>query len=310
MQTPWPWHPITSSNTPPITIESLLRNPTYKEKNILEKLLMHQLQKDRQRLLTNIDHTLSAQDQTWVEKAYHDYTVAQQPIEYILGKVTFWGQDFKVTPATLIPRPETEYMIEAVRERLHTVNQAPVLIDLGTGCGVLWLSTLMQTPIPLKHAFLTDYAQNALLIAQENEKTYHASIMQRNPWLSLHRLHADLLDHATLQQNLPKLSKNESLLIVANLPYIPEAVFEEQVEPRVKQREPKMAFVGGDDGLDLYRKTLDQLLDLSLPNTTTLFLEMMTRQWTILREEYPTLLRSEVKTFHMNIRIIKCHLQR
>jgi release factor glutamine methyltransferase len=299
-----------SSDRTPTTVEQLLRNPTYKEKNILEKLLIYKLKVTREDLISHIERPITTQDQDWIDRAYQDYTQAHQPIEYIVWHCTFGWYQFKVTPATLIPRPETEYMIEAVRERLTTTRQAPILIDLGTWCGVLGLSTLLHAPQPLTEIFLTDVANDALAVAQQNATTYHDLITQRHPDLSMHRLHADLLDHPFLIQTLTNHTNPKHLLIVANLPYIPDAVFEEQVEPRVKKREPKMAFVWGDDWLDLYRRTLDQLIQASPAATVTLFLEMMTRQVDLLRAAYHSCTRSEVKTFHMNIRIVKCEMRK
>ncbi len=66
------------------------------------------------------------------------------PLEYIVGKVTFLGNDFVVNKHTLIPRPETEYMIEAINEFVQTPDV--VLLDVGTGCGVLGLSVLLHNP--------------------------------------------------------------------------------------------------------------------------------------------------------------------
>jgi methylase of polypeptide subunit release factors len=111
-----------------------------------------------------------------------------------------------------------------------------------------------------------------------------------------------------------------SCIIVANLPYIPEQLFEDNVEDNVKLREPKPAFVGGEDGLDWYREMLGQIMvirkrksetgtDYLLPDTgyLCLFLEMMTRQVEILVREFNEHFSfEEVATFHMNIRIVKC----
>jgi methylase of polypeptide subunit release factors len=93
------------------------------------------------------------------------------------------------------------------------------------------------------------------------------------------------------------------------LPYIPEETFEQNVADNVKKREPKPAFVGGDDGLDYYRIMLDQLIDL-YPKNLVMFLEMMTWQVDILRQLYDDkFIFEEVKTFHFNIRIVKAYLK-
>ena len=100
-----------------------------------------------------------------------------------------------------------------------------------------------------------------------------------------------------------------NVVLVANLPYIPEETFESNVSDNVKNREPKPAFVGGDDGLDYYRIMLDQIIELN-PKNLVMFLEMMTWQVDILRQLYDdTFVFEEVKTFHFNIRIVKCWLK-
>jgi methylase of polypeptide subunit release factors len=110
-----------------------------------------------------------------------------------------------------------------------------------------------------------------------------------------------MLDHERIHALLTQ--PEAPLIIVANLPYIPEQLFKDNVDDRVKKREPKMAFVAGDDGLDLYHVMFAQLQSPLAP--LTLFLEMMTRQVDILRQAYPERIFEEVKTFHFNIRIVR-----
>lgn len=100
-----------------------------------------------------------------------------------------------------------------------------------------------------------------------------------------------------------------NVILVANLPYIPEETFELNAADNVKKREPKPAFVGGDDGLIYYRKMFEQLLELKL-NNLNMFLEMMTWQVDVLRQEFGDRFEfEEVKTFHFNIRIVKAWLK-
>jgi len=107
--------------------------------------------------------------------------------------------------------------------------------------------------------------------------------------------------------NRELLKKNT--VLVANLPYIPEETFEANVADNVKKFEPKPAFVGGDDGLDYYRIMFKQIIDLQ-PKHLVMFLEMMTRQVDILRQEFGYVFEfEEVKTFHFNIRIVKARLK-
>jgi methylase of polypeptide subunit release factors len=101
--------------------------------------------------------------------------------------------------------------------------------------------------------------------------------------------------------------------LVANLPYIPDETFDNNALENVQKREPRLAFVGGEDGLDLYRQMFEQLRTLCLESFSlnlTMFLEMMTRQVDILKAEFGDWLEfEEVKTFHFNIRIVKAWIK-
>jgi methylase of polypeptide subunit release factors len=100
--------------------------------------------------------------------------------------------------------------------------------------------------------------------------------------------------------------------LVANLPYIPDETFDTNALENVQKREPRLAFVGGNDGLDLYREMFHQIKTFQLssfPFPLTMFLEMMTRQVEILKAEFgERLIFEEVKTFHFNIRIVKAKI--
>ncbi len=114
-------------------------------------------------------------------------------------------------------------------------------------------------------------------------------------------------DLCAFLESYQEIIKEKNLILVANLPYIPDKTFEENAPSNVQKREPKLAFVGGDDGLDLYRKMFAQLQEhTKATKSLTLFLEMMTWQVEILRKEFGELMDfEEVKTFHFNIRIVK-----
>ncbi|MDR0368963.1 MAG: hypothetical protein LBH96_00005, partial [Candidatus Peribacteria bacterium] len=118
---------------------------------------------------------------------------------------------------------------------------------------------------------------------------------------------------------LLRSARNDNIILVANLPYIPDETFDNNALENVQKREPRLAFVGGDDGLDLYREMFNQMLPLYNKKTENsdnkqgeliMFLEMMTRQVEILRQEFGNRLKfEEVKTFHFNIRIVKARIK-
>jgi release factor glutamine methyltransferase len=293
------------------TIQSLLSNPQYPYKKVLEKLIAHRLNKDTPRVLAHLDDEMFATDIQWIQTSYNQYAIHKEPLEYILGYVEFLGYRFAVNRHTLIPRPETEYMIQAVVAELNSKQTPHILIDVGTGCGVLGISSLLHAGQYLDQVYLTDYYEQTLEQAQTNLKQYQ-DIASKNPTLSgpvrnhVQTFHCSLLDHPVLTS---VISDQQSIIIVANLPYIPEQLFEHNVEDNVKLREPKAAFVWGEDGLDRYRQMLDQIISIRNPqsaNPLIMFLEMMTRQVEILTSAYKNhFLFEEVATFHMNIRIVK-----
>jgi methylase of polypeptide subunit release factors len=207
----------------------------------------------------------------------------------------------------LIPRPETEYMIQAVNEHIQEwkISQPAVLFDIGTGCGVLWLSVLLHNKDFFEKAYLSEYIEYTLSLARENYEGYKSELWDTQVNLVQSNLVAFTED--CLENNEFSVDKY-NFLLVANLPYIPEQTFNENVWENVKNWEPKPAFVGGEDWLDYYREMFQQLFDFWIK--PIMFLEMMTRQVDILRKEFWEKIDfHEVKTFHFNIRIVKAEIK-
>lgn len=305
------------------------------EKFVLQKFLCAFLHCSREELWTNMDTQVSDEIIQKVLVAYKSYVEDKKPLEYILGHVDFFGKEFFVNEATLIPRPETEYMITAVTEFIQEqgardkvmgtssnppfpspTSQNNLLLDIGTWCWVLGISVLLQNPNYFSHAVFSDYFANALDVAQKN---YHSLIADYSGTVDFFQ--SDLLDFVL---NWTTKLSDWTTILVANLPYIPEETFEANVSDNVKKREPKPAFVWWDDGLDYYRIMLDQIIQvrgirnegqekftyLKPQGPITCFLEMMTWQVDILRQLYDTdFIFEEVKTFHFNIRIVKAWLK-
>lgn len=119
-------------------------------------------------------------------------------------------------------------------------------------------------------------------------------------------------DLCAFLESYSRIIEGRKLIMTANLPYIPDQTFDENSPANVQKWEPRFAFVGGDDGLDLYRKMFAQLLELKdQVSDLVMFLEMMTWQVDILRKEYEGVIEfEEVKTFHFNIRIVKARFIR
>ena len=281
-------------------LQALIQNPAYKKKFVLEKLLCHYLDKTRTELWTGAEQELSEELVKKIQEDYRAYEEDEKPLEYILGFVEFFGVRFWVNEHTLIPRPETEYMITAITEELQSREDSDhILLDIGTGSGVLWCSVLLQNGGKIREVFLADISADALYVANRNYNDLIDS--------SLYDTRIVQSDLCAFLESYSGIIEGRKLIMTANLPYIPDQTFDENSPANVQKWEPRFAFVGGDDGLDLYRKMFAQLLELKdQVSDLVMFLEMMTWQVDILRKEYEGVIEfEEVKTFHFNIRIVK-----
>jgi release factor glutamine methyltransferase len=159
------------------------------------------------------------------------------PIAYIVGHKEFYGRLFKVTPATLIPRPESEDIITLVKELLSKNTSLLAtqqrLVDVGTGSGCLGITAKCE--IPELDVTLLDISQHALTVARKNAEKLHADITITR---------SDLLDHYPFTTNF----------IVANLPYVDPSW---QRSPET-QHEPAIALFASDNGLHLVKKLITQ----------------------------------------------------
>ena len=121
-----------------MTIAELLANPQFSEKYVLQKLIMEYLHCTREQMWTEGSKDISEDLLNKIQIGYKAYVEEKKPLEYILGHVSFFGNDFIVNENTLVPRPETEYMVQAITEYIQQANlQEAILMDIGTGCGVL-----------------------------------------------------------------------------------------------------------------------------------------------------------------------------
>jgi release factor glutamine methyltransferase len=160
------------------------------------------------------------------------------PTQYITGTQEFYGRDFRVTPDVLIPRPETEHLIEiALRIPSETV------LDVGTGSGSIAVTLALETEARVT---ASDISSAALQIAQPNARTLKA-----------------LVDF--LQCDLGSALRNESFdLVVSNPPYVPETD-RATLQPEVRDHEPALALFAGPEGLDIYRRLIPEAARLLKP---------------------------------------------
>lgn len=173
---------------------------------------------------------------TWVERRRRG-----EPAHHLVGRCPFWGREFVVSPAVLIPRPETELLV-AMALTLG-LPPAPRVLDVGTGSGCLAVTIAAGWPQALVVA--TDLSLQALAVARANARRHGVAV---------HLLAGDL--------TAPLVGPFD--LVVANLPYIPEGDLP-NLPPEVRDHEPHLALAGGADGADLLRRLVAELPRLLAP---------------------------------------------
>lgn len=162
-----------------------------------------------------------------------------EPVAYLLGYKEFYGRPFYVNPSVLIPRPETEILVDLAKKRVEP-NSA--IVDIGTGSGAIAITLAAETGAP---TYAVDTDIKALNVAKTNAK-YH-SVDNR---IAFHLGH--------LFQPLEMLTIAPHIVVTANLPYLsPWQV--QSLDPDVRDYEPRLALVGGADGLALYDELFGQL---------------------------------------------------
>ncbi|MBR2215789.1 MAG: peptide chain release factor N(5)-glutamine methyltransferase [Selenomonadaceae bacterium] len=202
-----------------------------------EVLLSHVLQKPRIYLYVHFDEPLQ-KGELAVLRELIKKRAARMPVSHILGRREFMGLTFKVTTDTLSPRPETEILVEAAKNRLKNeiaATEPVIFADIGTGTGAIALSLLNL--LSEARAVAVDISPTALAVAKENAE--NLGLSERVEFLP-----GDLT---------APLGSRRFAAILANPPYIPEHEIE-GLSPEVKNYDPRLALAGGQDGLDFYRR--------------------------------------------------------
>ncbi|MDO8335624.1 MAG: peptide chain release factor N(5)-glutamine methyltransferase [Candidatus Saccharibacteria bacterium] len=194
-------------------------------------LLAATLYQSREYILSHGEQELSdtelAQADKWLKRRLN-----REPIAYILGHKEFYGRDFIVSPSVLIPRPESEAIIEILKEL-----KPETIIDIGTGSGCLAISAKLE--LPNCSVIATDISEDALQIARQNASSLNIEVTFAV---------SDLLS------GIKNITSDEPVTIVANLPYVDESW---DVSPETKF-EPSMALFADNDGLHLIKKLVLQ----------------------------------------------------
>jgi release factor glutamine methyltransferase len=198
-----------------------------------EILLSKTLNKTREEILTNIEQKIDKK-KFLLFKKYLQRRSKNEPIAYILGEKEFWSSAFYVNNNTLIPRPETELLVDKLLEIYKNKNIS--ILDIGTGSGCIIVSLLINLKSSI--GFGVDISKDAISIATKNSIKHEL---------------ANRIKFSTL--SFEKIFNKKFDLIVSNPPYI-ERKDIKNLSDDIKKYEPRMALDGGNDGLDLIRKVI------------------------------------------------------
>jgi len=205
-----------------------------------EELLMNVLNiKKRIKLYIDFDKPLSEKEIT----TYREFLVRRkkgEPLQYITGESWFYGRKYKARPGVLIPRMDTELLMQIFIEKAREYPEITI-IDIGTGSGVLAISAALE--LPSARIIATDISDKALELAKENAQEFQVSSQ-------IEFIKSDLLE------NLIHLDLTSPIFIVSNPPYI--AYDDPHIESSVKQYEPAQALFANDNGLENYKKIVQQ----------------------------------------------------
>lgn len=211
-----------------------------------EVLLAHILNCPRIQLYVRYEHPLTDADRARLRELVKRRS-AFEPVAYLVGHREFFGLDFRITPAVLIPRPDTETLVLELLDHLKEISPAEtsdfppaVVIELGIGSGAISVAAVVQRPNLTIHA--VDISRAALEVARENAARHEVGDRV-------------VLYEGDLFSPLPSDLQVEA--IVSNPPYVRQADLE-RLDADVRDHEPRLALDGGIDGLDVARRIMSQ----------------------------------------------------
>jgi release factor glutamine methyltransferase len=219
-----------------------------------ELLLLHALQMSRATLLAHPHRELTPDQKILYENTI-ERRLHHEPIQYITGQQEFYGLTLSVTPAVLVPRPETEHLVEAVL-KLLPVDRPQKIADIGTGSGAIAIA--LATHLPLAEITALDISTEALAVATSNAREHNVADRIRF-------IQSDLL--SSLSHEAATFDA-----IVSNPPYVPQTD-RHTLHPQVRDHEPAIALFGGETGLEIYHCLIPQI-DMALKPNGLLALEI------------------------------------
>lgn len=199
-----------------------------------EVLLAHVLKTDKTGLFLSFQNLIAEKERKQLQKLVSQ-RIRREPVSYIIGRKEFWSLSFRVNPAVMIPRPQTETLVEATI-KIFPSGSSPSMLEIGTGSGAI--SIALATELPGASITATDLSLEALSVARENAAA--------NGVNTTTFLEGNLFDPL-------ETGGGNFDLIISNPPYIPTEEIS-RLPAGIRDYEPYIAFDGGLDGLEYYRK--------------------------------------------------------
>lgn len=261
---------------------------------IINQILIAILKKDSAFLISHKNKKLSKKQINTINLLYKK---SQQnwPLPYLLNFSYFYKLKFKINQNVLIPRPETEIMIDKVLEIINDNKEEKInLLDIGTGSGaiIVNLAYIYKNKNNLKF-IASDISKPALKLAKINAKSYKLEN-------KIKFIQSDLLKNINLNNN--------NLIICANLPYLNK----EEIKHQTLKKEPKIALYGGKDGIDFYKKLLVQIKSLNNIKSISVFFEINPQQNTLIKNlikiQFPKAIIKSHKDLRKKIRFIQINI--
>lgn len=251
-------HPLTISETLNYTVEQLKNNSSspYLDSEIL---LEYVTKKTREYFYAHPEKKLNKNNLRKLLKLIARRK-NHEPIAYIIGSKEFYGLKFKVDKNVLIPRPETELMVQKTINLINSIRTSILFLDVGTGSGCIPISIIKNICKKNISFYAIEVSKKAAGIAKKNSKFHGVSN-------KLKILRGDLLIPAANIINTKILAEKKlTLIITANLPYLSPSIYK-NTSPDIRFYEPKAALLGGNNGLKYYRRLFIMVKKLSRKKT-------------------------------------------